>query len=354
MTEIEVKDWASVAALQEDAQRALLQTGDSVERVWAMWALALRLGAREADELRGMLPSEPGAGMRAHLVVVLAGLGEHQLVRTLAVEDPDSFVRAVACQYVIRTAPPHSPGALEFALQRLGREVPRVKQAIIDEAESGRISLPEATMAALLDDADVEIRRSALAAVRTLPVLSDVIYRTALDRATMEPDPTLRAACISFCIQGGHRQALVKRASMAPCDAAVGVLAALGGAGYEVSSSDLQYFENRDDPRVLLALLELISKPLDAVSVRWISVRTMGAESAERQRNEPLHWRAKDLLYDAMTRDSDVIRLLSPSALEAMLSFVRSFDEDDYDTPDLVERDGLIALLEEALKADER
>jgi hypothetical protein len=357
LDEIKVKDWVSVVALPEEAQRALLRTGDSAERVWAMWALALRLGANEADELRAILPSEPSAGIRAHLVVVLAGLGEHQLVHTIAVQDPDSFVRAVACQYVIRAAPFGSPGPLEFALQKLRSDVPRVKQAIIDEAESGRLSLPEATMTALLEDGDVDTRRSALTAVRALPVLSDVIRRAVVDRTMTEPDSTLRADSISFCIQAGQHQALVRRASTALCDAAVGALAALDRAGLAVSSVDLQYFDNRDEPRLLLALVEFIAKPLDNVAIRWMSVRTMGAETHRRQEDDQLHeaevlqWRTKSLFYDAMTRDSNVICVLSPSALEGMLEFVRSFDEDEYDQPNPEERSHLIAVLEGALKA---
>lgn len=93
-------DWRDVASLPEPEQRSLLQAADPVERVWATWALALRLGAHSVPALRGALDAEPTPGLRCQLVVVLAGLGQRDLVRGLATDDPDATVRATACQYV--------------------------------------------------------------------------------------------------------------------------------------------------------------------------------------------------------------------------------------------------------------
>lgn len=62
-------------------------------------------------ELRATAAEEPDAGVRRHLLVVLAGAGEGRSIMTLAVHDPDERVRATALQYLARLAPPEDADA---------------------------------------------------------------------------------------------------------------------------------------------------------------------------------------------------------------------------------------------------
>ena len=91
-----------VAGLSIDALRALSKTGDPRDRVLAGWALGLTLGAGYSREAVGRADTEPSAGARRHLIVMLAGWGEVGILEALAEFDPDERVRATACRYLLR------------------------------------------------------------------------------------------------------------------------------------------------------------------------------------------------------------------------------------------------------------
>jgi hypothetical protein len=338
MNRVEPIDWRSVASLPEHAQRTLLQTGDPVERVWATWALALRLGTRSVADLRGNLDSEPAPGIRCQLVVVLAGLGERSLIRVLATSDPDPTVRATACQYVIRTSPVRGEDSVAFAQERLRSDVPRIKHAILDEMESGRLALPDSTVANLLTDPDLETRSLALALVRTLPDVPQLILAAVLQRAVDEVDGELRGACIDLCIRERLHADLLKRASVGSPIAAQAVLTALEKCGYRLSSNDLLLFADHVEQRVILALADILAKPLDDTSIRWVSLQMARGlrllATATRDGSlecATFQWRAKYLLYEALNAAS--VRLLDRTVLEALLEFVQSFDDDPDEEP---------------------
>jgi len=87
----------------DDARlRELLRSCDGPERVWAAWALGLLLGGDAVSVLAEGY--QPNPGVRAHLIVVLAGFGQQSALRALASDDPDPAVRATGCDYLIRIA----------------------------------------------------------------------------------------------------------------------------------------------------------------------------------------------------------------------------------------------------------
>ena len=162
-------DWREVASLAEPEQRALLTSGDPAERVWSCWALALRLGKSALGDLQDDFDLEALPGIRCQLLVVMAGLGARDLVRTAALDDPDATVRATACQYVVRTEPAGPEAAVEFALDRMRRDVPRVRHALLEEAQSGRLPLPNSAVLEFLTNVDLETRQLALQSLAAIP-----------------------------------------------------------------------------------------------------------------------------------------------------------------------------------------
>jgi len=108
-----------VDRLNAAALKALLLGGEPAERVWAAWALGLRHDPGFAHELRATAAEEPHAGVRRHLVVVLAGAGESRSVMTMAMHDPDERVRATALQYVARLARPGDDDVNELLARTL-------------------------------------------------------------------------------------------------------------------------------------------------------------------------------------------------------------------------------------------
>ena len=65
-------DFCDTLRIDEKALERLLGSSDSVERVWAVWALGLRV-SEEARTLAQHLAGEPAPGVRRALAVVLAG-----------------------------------------------------------------------------------------------------------------------------------------------------------------------------------------------------------------------------------------------------------------------------------------
>ena len=116
-------------SLDDAALDRLRRDGDAPERVWALWALALRHAPAPAG---ADLAAEPTAGVRAHMAVVLAGAGEIDLVAGLARLDPDATVRASAMRLLVRFA---AAGRAPWApvADALARDADDVRLAILDE-----------------------------------------------------------------------------------------------------------------------------------------------------------------------------------------------------------------------------
>ena len=123
--------FTDVERLDADALKTLLIVGEPPERVWAAWALGLRHHQAFARELRATAAEEPHAGVRRHLVVVLAGAGERQSVLTMAAHDPDERVRATALQYVARLAQPKDDDANDLLARTMAEGTPLLRLGCI-------------------------------------------------------------------------------------------------------------------------------------------------------------------------------------------------------------------------------
>jgi hypothetical protein len=147
--------------LDEPALRALLDDGRPEERVWAIWALALR-SADHVDELGRR--REPDPGVRRNLAVVLAGHGHLDLLVALAIADPAPEVRAAAMTLVTRLALDDKlPRAL--VTDRARADGPEVRLAVLctitSDAPGFLLDLAER----LLGDHDLDVRCEAFEAL---------------------------------------------------------------------------------------------------------------------------------------------------------------------------------------------
>jgi len=162
MTAMAHDSFESVARLDTDAQKALLQNGDSVERVWAAWALGLKFGSQIIPDLQMSLQTSPSSGTRRQFVVILAGLGDRFTVEDLARYDPDEFVRATACQYLLKTAQPRDGRLASLLLERLSLDPsPLVRLAVLQNRREGLPPLRTQHLRALEHDPDPDVRGSA-------------------------------------------------------------------------------------------------------------------------------------------------------------------------------------------------
>src|SRR5205823_7823317 len=127
------ESFEDVRGLAEPELRELLEHGRPEERVWAIWALALR-SAGQVGEL--VHHQDPDPGVRRNLAIVLAGHGELELLVALAHRDPAPEVRAGAMQLVCRLA---IDGALapELVIERVGGDGPEVRIAVLGTVFAG-------------------------------------------------------------------------------------------------------------------------------------------------------------------------------------------------------------------------
>lgn len=149
-----------VRTLTDAELHGLLESGRPEQRVWAIWALALR--SADIGELGHRV--EPDAGVRRNLAVVLAGHGHLDLLVALAKRDPAPEVRAAAMQLVARFA---IDGKLapEIVTERATSDATEVRVAVLGVAFEGAPQWLVEIAEKLLEDRDSEVRYEAFEAL---------------------------------------------------------------------------------------------------------------------------------------------------------------------------------------------
>lgn len=155
-----IESFEDVRGLGETELRALLESGRPEQRVWALWALALR--SADVAELGARV--EPDPGVRRNLAVVLAGHGQLDLLLALAKRDPAAEVRAAAMQLVTRLA---IDGKLAHStvLERVIADGAEVRIAVLGCAFAGAPAWLVEVSEKLLEDADGDVRYEAFEAL---------------------------------------------------------------------------------------------------------------------------------------------------------------------------------------------
>jgi HEAT repeat protein len=155
-----IDSFEDVRSLGEAELHALLEGGRPEERVWAIWALALR--SADVADLGARV--EPDAGVRRNLAIVLAGHGQLDLLVALAKRDPAAEVRAAAMQLVARFAIDDKlPSALVG--ERVAADGSEVRIAVLGTVFGGAPSWLIDVSRRLLDDADSDVRYEAFEAL---------------------------------------------------------------------------------------------------------------------------------------------------------------------------------------------
>jgi hypothetical protein len=184
-----LQSFEEVAQLDTEELRALFRRGRPEQRVWVIWALALRTGsvATVADTGAG----DPDAGVRRTMAVMLAGHGEHELLIELARRDPSRAVRQSAMQLVTRLA---TQGVIDAEIVlEAARSDAGVHVAIL--AAIGRDAAPALVELAtsFLGSDDHEVQAEAFEAL--LRTESPDICRRALAWLEAAPKDRARDAC---------------------------------------------------------------------------------------------------------------------------------------------------------------
>jgi len=200
--------FSDVERLDPEALKALLVEGEPPERVWAAWALGLRHHEGFARDLRATVAEEPHAGVRRHLVVVLAGAGESRSVRTLAVHDPDERVRATALQYVARLAGAKDQDANDLLAEVLARGAPLLQLGCIAGLRADAPPALWAAAVACVSSADRDLRWAAYEAVMRHGAFAHPAPVLARDFLNREPERSTRASALRLLHEQAGSEAL--------------------------------------------------------------------------------------------------------------------------------------------------
>jgi hypothetical protein len=302
------------SALNLQGLRAILGEGDAQERVWAAWALGLSLGKMFGGEAADRSTREPDPGVRRHLIVVLAGLGERSAVWALAAGDPDPYVRATAHRYAFQLSGPiasdNAVGAIVSAAMSDSSEI--VREECLRLLENRWPHDRRGDLRGFLGDSALGVRQVAadrLADGQLSAADLEVLARRAID----EPDPDLRRRLMAMVVQadGGEVIAAVLR-DLAP-ERLVELLDHLELLEARFSWHQLRAISNLGLPAIDRRLLKLLRLPMDADLV-WLARCTA----------RPLSWpSARNRLEADVARD---VRVAADLARRALVEQVARVD----------------------------
>ena len=164
----------TVHQLSSEQLQTLAKTGDAAERVWAAWSQGLRIGARFSPSALATLDSEPNAGIRRHLIIMLAGFwaetnceqsietvdraAVRSILEAMAEFDPDDRVRATAWMNLIQVR----ELSVTQVQKALDDDSVAVRLVVLNSYKDRWPHLQTSRLAPFFSDSDSRIRRAAI------------------------------------------------------------------------------------------------------------------------------------------------------------------------------------------------
>jgi hypothetical protein len=329
------RSYEEIVRLNADTQRQLLQHGDPVERVWAAWAMGVTLGRESTPELMVGLQESPAAGTRRHLLVVLAGLGEREVLRVFAQDDPDDFVRATACRYLIRISGTSENSVDQFLQERLLRDPsPIARQAILTEAPMGLPFVRLEDLALLARDANLDVRQAAIDRLLETKPLQQLFPGVLEGRIADEDNDVLRQRLLALCLRTGGAARLLELCSTLSSDRSCEILRLLIEAKSECRWEQLSPLSTATEPERDHLLIQLLQPDSIPPAVAWLLRGIARAATWPHPRNRQesevafavrsFGWNAKQLLLATPSDLTTVDRTdLDQTCLETVAAQLR-------------------------------
>jgi hypothetical protein len=264
------QNYTEVVCLDSNTQRFLLQQGDAVERVWAAWALGISLGVQSIPDLLSSLHDSPAPGTRRHVLVVLAGLGERDVLRIFAQDDPDDYVRATACQYLLRIRHQTDHATQQFVRERLLHDSSAiVRQTIVGEV-SVFAALHSSDLVQLAHDPDSEVRQVAIERLLATESLDQLFPGVVADRIRQETHADLRHRVLQLCLESGGAVQLLAFSSSLESKRTVEILTLLVETKHQFPWEQLAPLSLADDPLWDVYLVQLLQPTESTAAVPWL------------------------------------------------------------------------------------
>jgi hypothetical protein len=280
--------YEEVIQLDTNKQRGLLQKGDAPERVWAAWSLGVEFGKRSVPDLFEGLNESPDPGTRRHLLVILAGFGEREILRVFAQDDPDEYVRATACQYLIRIAEENDTSTQLLIRDRLLLDTSSVVRSfILREATPEFLALQVEQLVRLIDDSNLEVRQYVVDYLLVTAPLSQLFPGVLADRIPNEADYDLRQRLFQLCLEAGSEKRLVLVGQNYPPDYKIEVLQFLVDNQLQFGWELLKPFSIAADPRLDIWLIKLLAPSETINALPWLINIIARATDWPRPQNRP-------------------------------------------------------------------
>lgn len=193
--------FCDIARLPPERLRQLISSTVPTERIFAAWALGLTQQNSAAPYLTGAMDREPDAGVRRHLIVVLAGLGERDAVCVLAEYDPDEHVRATAVRQLLRLARPQDADLHALLVRCVQRDKPTVCIACIEEVKPDSPQQLLDAIEPLIVHPDAAVRAAVIERLARGRLFSRPLPALATDVLVGETDLTLQDRIIEILLR---------------------------------------------------------------------------------------------------------------------------------------------------------
>jgi hypothetical protein len=337
-------DYASVAALPEDVQLKLLESGDSPERLWAAWALALRHGRHIVPTLSTLSDTALTEGLKRQLLVILAGLGARTILATIATSDPAPAVRATAVAYYIRTAG-NPVSAVPFATVQLHSGIPELVVAVLAEHETSRIDLPDDEVVAYLNHTHLEIRQAAVRCILSRNTVSTLARDSLLNMLVNEDFSPLREQLLDY-LPRPELPLLVRFLNNAPTKRTVDVLDRVREKFGPLSWHELSGLISRKEPLVVDALLRMLDIPVPSEAIPWLGAIYVASMATADRIWRDIQWRVTHSLRKSICAEN--LHLLGLEAttrlrqeIQDELAYFHSATAEELEENDYFEEDGV-------------
>lgn len=261
------RTFEQIRSLSPAEQRALFESGDPPTRLHAAWAIALAIGQDTVPSLRAASVGDVPEGLRQQFVVMLAGLQERALLKTIALTDGSVAVRATALRYFVRTTATHDAELAALIAAQLEAGDEDIKLALIEEYDAGRARLTDGQLVALLTDQTSAVRLSAMRAALAKPELSAIV-RATLGSSVLMADKAARAELLAELGRGEVVHIIRALARSDVYDTAP-VLRALVAQFGRLSWAELEPLASKNDQALTVAILEAIHPALDPDALAW-------------------------------------------------------------------------------------
>lgn len=300
MDQASFETYEQVRMLKTQELQMLLERGDPAERIWAAWAYALRRGAQSSQELARIAFLSPTAGVRRSLIVILAGHGEMEIIRIFAKGDPDPFVRATACLFLLQAVRGDDAKTGKFLLSALQNDpASEVRLTILENSESNGLVIPQVQLVALLANPDLGIRKMALEIVAKRGIGSEQVQNGLSERLDTESEADLLRMIVDLCVNEGRSSAVLSAAERQSADKRLLLLDCLIRRGVKFDWVVLDYLAGLSIEALDARILRLASEASRPLMFPWLIARLVARlGDVEWYRDDDPVWKAFVELLD--------------------------------------------------------